>query len=157
MYYLLNGVIIVTEYIKDPLVGGLIQHIAHSMFKETNRGLQQYNLTGVQANILIYLYFNECKENIYQKDIEKHLHLTNPTVTGVVKRLEQKGFISRHCCKQDGRYKCHTLTEQGKEYARFSVEYMRNEKEKQILDGFSEDETEFLKRLLKRILKNLGE
>ncbi|MGN0143592.1 MAG: MarR family winged helix-turn-helix transcriptional regulator [Clostridium sp.] len=145
------------EYIEDPLIGGLIQHISHSMFKEANRDLQQYNLTGVQANILIYLYFNECKGNIYQKDIEKHLHLTNPTVTGVVKRLEQKEFISRHCCEEDGRYKCHKLTDEGKKFARYAVEYMRHEKEKQILNGFSEDEIEFLKRLLKRILKNLGE
>ncbi len=145
------------EYIEDPLVGGLIQHIAHSMFKETNRDLQQYNLTGVQANILIYLYFNQHKGDIYQKDIEKHLHLTNPTVTGVVKRLEHKELISRHGCKEDGRYKCHILTDEGKKCAQHAVEYMRNEKEKQILNGFSVDETEFLKRLLTRILENLGE
>lgn len=34
---------------EEPVVGGMIQHIAHAMFKETNRDLLQYNLTGVQA------------------------------------------------------------------------------------------------------------
>lgn len=140
-----------------PAVGGIIQHIAHAMFKEFNRDLKQYNLTGVQANVLIYLFFKEKDGDIFQKDIEKHLNLTNPTVTGVVKRLEQKELIKRYCSKDDGRYKCHVLTEKGREYAKYSIEYMRNEKEKQILNGFSDDEAEFLIKLLQRILKNLGE
>ena len=140
-----------------PVIGGLIQHIAHAMFKEVNRELQQYNLTGVQANVLIYLFIHRNSGNIFQKDIEKHLNLTNPTVTGVVKRLEQKELISRSCCKDDGRYKCHVLTDKGREFAEYALNYMRNEKEKQILKGFSEDETEFLMKLLNRILMNLGE
>ena len=140
-----------------PPVGGLIKHIAHSMFKETNRELQQYNLTGVQAKVLIYLFFHEKDGDIFQKDIEKHLNLTNPTVTGIVKRLEQKNLISRYSCKDDGRYKCHVLTDEGRKFAKYSIDYMRNEKENQILNGFSEDEKEFLIKLLKRILINLGE
>lgn len=142
---------------EKPAIGGIIQHIAHAMFKEANRDLQQYNITGAQANVLIFLYFHERKGDVFQKDIEKHLNLTNPTVTGVVKRLEQKELISRSCCKNDGRYKCHILTDKGKKFARYAINYMRNEKEKQILKGFSDDETEFLLRLLKRILSNLGE
>ncbi|MCQ2017203.1 MarR family winged helix-turn-helix transcriptional regulator [Clostridium butyricum] len=142
---------------EEPVVGGMIQHIAHAMFKETNRDLLQYNLTGVQANVLVYLFFHEKGENIFQKDIEKHLNLTNPTVTGIVKRLEQKEMIHRHCRKEDARYKCHVLTDKGREFAKLAVDYMKNEKEKQILKGFSDDEADFLIRLLNRILKNLGE
>ena len=145
------------KWYDKPVVGGLIQHIAHAMFKETNRDLQKYNLTRVQANVLIYLFFSEGNGDIFQKDIEKHLNLTNPTVTGVVKRLEQKNLIIRHCCKNDGRYKCHILTDEGRKFAKYSVDYMRNEKENQLLKGFSEDEIDFVIKLLKRMLKNLGE
>lgn len=140
-----------------PVVGGLIHHIAHVMFKETNKDLQQYNLTRVQANVLIYLFFSEKNGDIFQKDIEKHLNLTNPTVTGVVKRLEQKNMIVRYCSKDDGRYKCHILTDEGKKFAKYAVDYMRNEKENQLLKGFSEDEVDFIIKFLKRMLKNLGE
>ena len=43
------------------------------------------------------------------------------------------------------------------EFAGYAVDYMTSEKERQILNGFSDDEAEFLIKLLKRILKNLGE
>lgn len=138
-------------------VGGIIQHIAHAMFKEANRDLHKYNLTGVQANVLIFIFLHEKKGDVFQKHIEKYLNLTNPTVTGVVKRLEQKELISRSCCKIDGRYKCHVLTHKGREVAEYAISYMMEDLEKQLLKGFSDDETEFLRRLLKRILVNLGE
>ena len=51
---------------EEPVVGGMIQHIAHAMFKETNRDLLQYNLTGVQANVLVYLFFHEKESNSYR-------------------------------------------------------------------------------------------
>lgn len=142
---------------EKPAVISRIQHISHIIFKETNRDLFRYNLTAAQANVLVYLFFHEKEDNIFQKDIEKHLNLTNPTVTGVVKRLEEKGLIKRHFRKDDARYKCHVLTDKGREFAKFAIDYMRNEKEKQILEGFSEDEIDFFIRLLNRILKNLGE
>lgn len=158
MYLKTRGMIILcTTNEEKSVVGGLIQHISHAMYKEANREFQQYNLTGVQAKVLVYLFFNEKKGNIFQKDIEKHLNLTNPTVTGVVKRLEQKNMIMRYISKEDGRYKCHVLTDKGREFAGYAVDYMTSEKERQILNGFSDDEAEFLIKLLKRILKNLGE
>ena len=45
------------------------------------------------------------KEFVNQKDIEKALSLKNPTVTGILKRLDEKGFILAVPSNQDKRCK----------------------------------------------------
>lgn len=139
------------------IVGGILHKIAHKMSTNANRDMQEYNLTGVQAKVLIYLYFNSDKQEIYQKDIEQHLNLTNPTVTGIVKRLEEKGMIKRYTCENDARYRCHILTAAGFNFSKYAWQYFENEKEAQLLSGFSKDERDVLISLLNRVLKNLEE
>ena len=52
-----------------------------------NKNLSKFNLTRVQHEILCFIDKNEHEGDVFQKDIEKCLKLTNPTVTGIVKRL----------------------------------------------------------------------
>ena len=55
------------------------------------------------------------KRDVFQKDVEKRLKLTNPTVTGIVKRLEEKEMIVRCPSNDDARCKCLHVTEEGKD------------------------------------------
>ena len=53
------------------------------------QNLQELNLTSSQMHLLIYL--DECERNgkeVNQRDIVKLLLLSNPTVTGLLQRLE---------------------------------------------------------------------
>ena len=64
------------------------------MEKNLNKELEIIDLTSMQAHVLIYLYKN--KNNIInQRDIEREFELTNPTVNGILNRLENKGFIAK--------------------------------------------------------------
>ena len=56
-----------------------------------------------------YLHFTD-KNPVIQKDIEEHFHISNPTVTGILNRLEQKGFIERKQSLKDKRVRTIVLT-----------------------------------------------
>ena len=77
----------------DAHVGLLIKFLNNSITNEINRNLLKFNLTATQHEVLVYILKNENKRDVFQKDVEKHLKLTNPTITGIIKRLEEKGMI----------------------------------------------------------------
>ncbi len=74
-----------------------------------NEGLKKYDLTKTQRDILGYLHFTD-KNPVIQKDIEEHFHISNPTVTGILNRLEQKGFIEKKQSLKDKRVRTIVLT-----------------------------------------------
>lgn len=139
----------------EPHIGILIKHINNHILTEINNTLKPYNITSVQLSVLFYI--NNCtdKEHIFQKDIQQHLKLAHPTVTGIVQRLEEKDMIKRYTCADDCRYKCHVITDKGKDVINHVHKFAENTMEKRILDGFSKDEADTVRSLLTRILENL--
>ena len=73
-------------------LGFLFKQISTIYEKEFNRKLRTLGITASQCAVLDYL-LGSSKEFMNQKDIEKALSLKNPTVTGILKRLDEKGFI----------------------------------------------------------------
>ena len=59
--------------------------------KDFNNRLKTLGITASQCAVLDYL-FHSREEEVNQKDIEKALSLQNPTVTGLLKRLDEKGI-----------------------------------------------------------------
>ena len=70
-------------------VGLLIKFLNGKITNKVNKNLVEFNLTCVQHEILCFINKNEKERDVFQKDIEKCLKLTNPTVTGIIKRLEE--------------------------------------------------------------------
>ena len=73
-------------------VGFMFKQINNIYEKEFNNLLRGIGITSSQCAVLDYL-LGSSKEFVNQKDIEKALSLKNPTVTGILKRLDEKGFI----------------------------------------------------------------
>ena len=91
-------------------IGFYFSLIKKKMDKHMNEGLRKYDLTKSQRDVLGYLHFTD-KEIVIQKDIEEHFHISNPTVTGILNRLEQKGFIERKHNPKDKRVRTIVLTQ----------------------------------------------
>ena len=72
------------------------------------RGLDE--LTIMHGRILGYLKYNQDRD-VFQKDIEEAFNITRSSVTGVVKLMEQKGYIRRESVAGDARLKKLCLTE----------------------------------------------
>ena len=58
----------------------------------------------MHGRILGYLYWSRPKD-VYQKDIEEHFNITRSSVAGIVKLMEQKGYILRQSVQGDARLK----------------------------------------------------
>ena len=138
-------------------VGLLIKYINGRVGTKINKNLADFNLTGVQHEILCFIDRNEHERDVFQKDIEKCLKLTNPTVTGIVKRLEEKEMIARCPSSTDARYKCLHVTEKGRDVICKSFKFGADNIEKQLVKDLSDDEVKMLKDLLYRVLKNMEE
>ena len=88
----------------------LFKMVHNAMVEECNQKVKKLDLTSAQILVLGCLDCAGGKE-VCQKDLEKSLNLSNPTITGIVKRLEAKGFIERKTWEKDARYKRLYLTE----------------------------------------------
>ena len=72
-------------------------------------------LTGTRGRVLGFI--SRCTAEgkaIYQRDIEDHFRISPPSVTGLLKAMEQDGFIVRTSTAQDARLKSLVLTEKGR-------------------------------------------
>ena len=132
--------------------------IVHHYFEnQLNSNLADLNLTRAQMDILFFLKRNERKNNeVNQKDIEKEFSLKNPTVTGILDRLEDKGYIKREVSSKDKRYKKILLTQS----SQLILSDGRNHAKKigeQLLEPLNADEKEDLKKLLDKIINNIKE
>ncbi len=135
-------------------IGRMIKIISNYMDKDCNNDLSEINMTRSQMGTLIYL--KKCKERnieVNQVDIEKEFELKNPTVTGLLNRLEDKGYINRVSSNKDKRYKKIELTASG-------VEIVDNGKakaeklEEKLVSNLSTSEKNELKKLLIKIIEN---
>lgn len=89
--------------------GFYLKRIHLEIDQRMNEKLKDLNLTKSQLDILLYLLRHQ-DENISQRDIEKKFSISNPTVTGILNRLEAKGYIERHISKEDARSKLVRIT-----------------------------------------------
>ncbi|MEE3488827.1 MAG: MarR family transcriptional regulator [Bulleidia sp.] len=87
----------------------LISDLAHDIAKRTlavyTSRLKEYGLTFQQTMvILLTARYQDTEQKIYQKDLERMLGLTNPSVTSLVKTLVANDYIYRIQDESDGRY-----------------------------------------------------
>jgi len=133
----------------------LIRRINNALLKNRNKHLAEYGLTAAQSDIIVYLLRNYGeKDEINQLDIQKHLQLSNPTVSGLLNRLEDKGFITRTASIKDARYNCVKPTQKALDLATTMNEHMI-QTEESMLSGLSQSERTELIRLLGTVLANV--
>ncbi|MDD2968469.1 MAG: MarR family transcriptional regulator [Lachnospiraceae bacterium] len=132
----------------------LLKHLHHGMHKNFNKDLESLNLTSVQGEVLFYLFHNQDKK-IYQKTIEESLKISNPTVTGILQRMEEKELISRVVDESDARYRVIVLCSRAIEI-RDELAKRRELAAQKLFQNLKEEEIEELERVLTIMIHNLG-
>ena len=112
-------------------------------------------ITSSQCAVLDYL-LGSSKEFVNQKDIEKALSLKNPTVTGILKRLDEKGFILAVPSNQDKRCKNIYPTEKAYDIQKKMDNY-RKKIDRRLTIGMSKKEIAALEKMLDRVLYNISD
>lgn len=88
------------------------------------------------------------------KNLEKILKVAQPTVVGVVARLQQKGFVRTEENPRDRRVKLVHLTEDGRAKCREADAFMDRDQD-WLLRGFTEQEKQQFYQYLKRVEQNV--
>lgn len=134
-------------------IGRKFKRLHNIMENDFNKEMAKSELTRSQMEVLIYLMSNRLKD-ISGRDIEKFFDLTNPTVTGILNRLEAKGFIVREISPDDARSKYIKVTEKAIESKREAKKVMKQVKEK-LFEGITKEEIETINTLLEKMLNNM--
>ncbi len=133
-------------------LGYLIKNINDKMKAKADAELKEQGLTFTQSRVLCFV--ESGGGYVGQKEIEADLKVSHPTVAGLVQRMEQKGLLKTKIDPRDRRNKLVSLTDKAVELGR-SIEKVRAEHERRLLNGLSEAETAELKRMLGVIYGNL--
>ncbi|MGN1399545.1 MAG: MarR family winged helix-turn-helix transcriptional regulator [Erysipelotrichaceae bacterium] len=90
----------------------LFKQIHSELEKNANNTLRKDGLTMSQIRVLMSLSKAEGNQ-IEQKKLEQSMHIAQSTATGIVKRLQQKGFIEGFTSENDKRIKMIRITPKG--------------------------------------------
>ena len=115
--------------------------------------LTQMELTASQGPILGFIAHR--KEPPCARDIEEQFHLSHPTVSGLLARLEKKGFVEFFPDETDRRCKRIRLLPKGAE----CIAIMRktiDRNEIQLVKGFTDEEKDQFLDFLNRAIANMG-
>lgn len=136
-------------------IGMMIKSINTLYEKDFSKRLKTIGITASQGSVLNFL-FHTNKEFVTQRDIEKHLNLKNPTVTGLLRRLDENGFILCVPSATDKRCKNVYLTEKSYDIQK-RMESDRKKIDKMLLRGMTKKEIESFKRYLDKVLYNISD
>ena len=115
--------------------------------------LAQMDLTAAQGRIMGYIAHSS--QPLCSRDIEEGFQLSHPTVSGLLARLEKKGFIEFRSDKKDRRCKRIFMLPKGWE-CHDTMHRTIEENESKMVEGFTPEERELFRSFLDRAIANMG-
>ena len=115
--------------------------------------LEKMELTAAQGRVMGYL--SHCPEPPCPKDVEEAFHLSHPTVSGLLARLEKKEFLELYPDPDDHRCKRIRILPKGMR----SHETMHRtimDMERRMVKDFTPEEEAAFHELLTRAIANMG-
>ncbi|RAS80281.1 MarR family transcriptional regulator [Priestia endophytica] len=138
-------------YMIEDEIRELLDKISAQMRRNYNQLLQDVNLHVGQDNLLCKLWTND---GLTQVQLCENLKCEAPTVTNMVKALEQKGLVYRQRDEKDGRISRVYLTPEGRDLEGPVYERWRKQQDK-LLAGIASEERMLLRRMMKQMEENL--
>lgn len=129
-----------------------LDRVSSQMRRNYGESLRELNLYAGQDNLLYRLWLGD---GITQMQLCEHLKCEPPTVTNMVKTLEQNGFIYRKKDGADARVMRIFLTEEGRALQQ-PVENKWRELREKLLHGISEEDRLMLRTLMRHMESNLA-
>lgn len=133
-------------------IGRLIKNINDKIKVRADANLKQHGLTLAQSRVLRFLSHSGGTST--QKEIERFLDTSHPTVVGIISRMERGGYIVCDKDKNDKRNKIVSLTEKARMLNKKICEQIEKH-ENEMTQGLSDEDIENFERILGVIYKNL--
>lgn len=129
-----------------------IRYLNRCLEKQLNKGLELEGLTYQQGHAV---FFIKRKTNegaiIHQSDLEDHLNLGKSTISELVKRLTNNGFISKGTSSDSYAL---FLTEKGENV----IQTFKDERDKlkqKLLSGINDKELQLFKETIEVMIENI--
>ncbi len=139
-------------------IGAEVKALSHAFrrqFAEAIRQTGAEDLSAMQGHIIGYLSY--CRDrDVFQRDIEETFNITRSSVTGIVKLMEEKGYLTRQSVSGDARLKKLALTPKGREHHQRAMAAI-DQVETAALQNFTPEEVELFRSLCTRIRINLSD
>lgn len=123
-----------------------IQKCSHSFYNR--KEIKECSLSSLW--VIDYLTDNLDKD-IYQKDIEAEFSINRATASKMLTLMEEKNFITRIPCEEDGRLKKIKVLPEGEKLKSLCLA-IRKEMEKELSFSLTKNEVEILKNILKKMI-----
>ena len=133
--------------------GHMFRAISCALGERMNQALSGMELTFSQGHILGYLA--QCTQTPCVRDIEDAFQLTHPTVSGLLSRMEKKGFVRLEPDPGDRRRKLVYLLPKGLQCIETMSEVIR-QGDATLLRGFTQAEQEQFRVYLTRAMRNVS-
>ena len=133
--------------------GHMIRILHWCTDQSMTNALEKMELTSAQGHIMGYLTHRE--QPACPRDVEDAFRLSHPTVSGLLSRLEKKGFIEFRPDEQDRRCKRIHVLPKGRQY-RETMHQTIQFNESQLVQGFTPEEKELFAVFLQRAITNMG-
>lgn len=128
--------------------------ISIQMEQWVNRTLEPVGLTAAQASILLHV-LNQGEEGTSLTAIHRAFGYSMPTLSGMLKRLREKGYLRVEPCADDDRCKKLLGTEKGRRLRR-ELEERSRQMEERLYSCFTSQELRDLDALQRKLLGHLS-
>ncbi len=133
--------------------GEILKQINDELAKRANNALKKDGLTFSQAGVILTLGEKQ-KEGMSIKELSRSICVAQPTMTGIIDRLQEKGIVQSSSDRSDKRIRMVTLTGKGIRCLKNADENKRMA-ETQFFEGLTEEERDQLITLLEKVRNNL--
>ncbi len=138
---------------KRETCGMLIKQIHDTVGKHVNNELREKGLTLSQVRILMELG-DDSGGAMPLKELERRFHVSQPTIVGIVRRLEEKGLVQGFSVPEDNRVKLVNLTPDGEKFRETNMRAIE-EMEKQLLSRLTETQQQDFLRMLRTVYDSI--
>ena len=136
-----------------PRYGHYIRMLHCAADQAITNALTSMELTAAQGHVMGFIAHR--KTPPCSRDIEEAFHLSHPTVSGLLGRLEKKGFIELRPDETDRRCKRIFILPKGEELTE-TMHRTILESEEKLVQGFTEEEKALFAQFLNRSIENMG-
>ena len=136
-----------------PHFGHLLRHLHCCADQAMNAVVESWDLTAAQGHVLGFVAHADTPP--CPRDIEAAFHLSHPTVSGLLSRLERKGFLEFRPDEADRRCKRIYLLPRAVELNE-TIRKAIDANEARLVEGFTPEEQAQFRDFLFRAIRNMG-
>lgn len=124
--------------------------ITHRIGNSINDLLCESGLTGSQSYVLMCIMDSG---DMYASDIQKRLNVSRATVSGLMKKLREKGYIRFEACDNDERHKIVVATDKAIRH-KTDIDNAMRRIEEIVFGGFNDEKINTLYTLMGKMAEN---